>query len=174
MSLVSACVASSPGIGGRLGAAPVASRAWVNRTGLPSTVACPGPVNSTVPCRTVAPVSSIASGESIGAMWSIAPRTCFITAGKSTSTPCTVIPRSPACRAPAAAAAAASSDLDGTQPVQRQSPPVRSRSTSSTRAPIRAAVLAPTMPAVPPPTTSRSQVVSPWWSGRFFMGGALR
>lgn len=52
--------------------------------------------------------------------------------------------------------AAAMSDLEGTQPVHRQSPPMRSRSTSSTSAPKRAAVLAATIPAVPPPITSRS------------------
>jgi len=57
----------------------------------------------------------------------------------------------------AAAEAAAISDFEGTQPVHRQSPPGRSRSTSRTRASKPAAVFAATRPAVPPPMTRRSQ-----------------
>jgi len=52
--------------------------------------------------------------------------------------------------------AAAIRALPGTHPVHRQSPPGRSRSTISTDAPSEAAVHAPTKPAVPPLTTSRS------------------
>ena len=47
---------------------------------------------------------------------------------------------------------ALSSTLLGTHPVHRQSPPIRSRSTSSRLAPNAAAVLAAARPAVPPPT----------------------
>ena len=45
--------------------------------------------------------------------------------------------------------------FDGTQPTFRQSPPIRFRSTSATRAPSPAAIAAVTRPAVPAPITTR-------------------
>ena len=162
LALVSTRSRSRPGIGGTTGCAPVASRACRNRTRRPSTSAVSGPVSRAVPASTCTPAASRAAGESVGAMLSIAPCTWAITRVKSTVTPPTSTPRRPAVRAPAAACPAARRDLDGTHPVHRQSPPVRSRSTSSTRAPRPAAVLAPTRPAVPPPSTSRSQGSSVW------------
>ena len=50
-----------------------------------------------------------------------------------------------------AALAAASSAFDGTQPLFRQSPPMRSASNSTTRAPICAAPAATLSPPDPPP-----------------------
>jgi hypothetical protein len=47
------------------------------------------------------------------------------------------------------------SALDGTHPTFRQSPPIRSRSISATRAPSVAAPTALTRPAVPAPMTTR-------------------
>ncbi len=45
--------------------------------------------------------------------------------------------------------------FEGTQPVTRQSPPMKWRSTRATRAPRPAAPAAATSPAVPAPTTTR-------------------
>src|SRR5918998_4263184 len=55
-----------------------------------------------------------------------------------------------------AALADASSALLGTQPVHRQSPPTRARSTTATRSPRVAANSAATMPPDPIPTITRS------------------
>jgi hypothetical protein len=78
-----------------------------------------------------------------------------MTAPKSASTPVTSMPTAPARRASAAARAERMMAFDGTQPVTRQSPPSRARSTSATRAPSPAAPIALTRPAVPPPITAR-------------------
>jgi hypothetical protein len=145
-----------PATSGTSGAEPVATRAWVKATGRPSTSALRVPVKLSVPCATATPDSRNAAGESIGSIAAIASRTCRITAGKSTCTSTTDTPSRLASRAADAAWADASRDLLGTHPVHRQSPPVRSRSTSSAVAPSSAAVCAATRPAVPPPTTRRS------------------
>lgn len=108
------------------------------------------------PWMTVTPAAVRASGESTGAMALIASRTCCITRGKSTVTASVEIPNADPPRIAAAADAAAINAFDGTHPVQRQSPPVRSRSTRTTCAPKPAAVFAATMPAVPPPITNKS------------------
>jgi len=64
-----------------------------------------------------------------------------------------------AARAAVAMAAAARSALDGTQPVHKQSPAgLRLTFDQRDPRPVDAAVLAATMPAVPPPTTIRSQL----------------
>ena len=55
-----------------------------------------------------------------------------------------------------AALADASSALLGTQPVHRQSPPTRPRSTTATRRPMVAANSAPTIPPDPMPMMTRS------------------
>ena len=55
-----------------------------------------------------------------------------------------------------AAFAEASSALDGTQPVHRQSPPTRCPSTAATLMPSFGANSAATMPADPIPTMTRS------------------
>ena len=66
------------------------------------------------------------------------------------------IPNRSAVRIPWAACAAASSALDGTHPVHRQSPPTRWRSTAHTFTPSDAANSAATTPAEPMPTMTRS------------------
>ena len=149
-------MSANPGIGGTVGAAPVARTACRNEMLSSPTVAVRPLVNTASPCRTVTPSASMAAGESIGAISWIALRTWSITLAKSTVTSPMSMPRRWAARAEAAASAAAIRAFEGTQPVHRQSPPVRSRSTRTTLAPNREAVLAATMPAVPPPTTRRS------------------
>ena len=67
-----------------------------------------------------------------------------------------VRPNSSAWRIVCAALAEASSALDGTQPVHRQSPPGRSRSATATFTPSVEANSAATMPAEPMPTMIRS------------------
>ena len=157
VSEVSGSLVCSPGRSGTTGDDPVVSSAWSNVTSTPPTSARPGPANLTVPWATATPDSRRCSGESIGAILAIEACTCAITVVKSTDTESTWTPSRSPSRASAATCAAASSDLLGTHPVQRQSPPVRSRSTSRTWAPKPAAVWAATSPAVPPPTISRSQ-----------------
>ncbi|MBF0325790.1 MAG: hypothetical protein HQL42_12075 [Alphaproteobacteria bacterium] len=74
--------------------------------------------------------------------WAMAAMTEWMwswTAPKSTATSPAVTPKAPACRAAWAAWVAASRDLDGTQPVFRQSPPMRSPSIRTVLAPICAA-----------------------------------
>jgi hypothetical protein len=66
------------------------------------------------------------------------------------------IPNSPAVRMWCATFPAASSAFDGTQPVHRQSPPTRSRSTAATRMGSVLANSAATMPPEPSPTMTRS------------------
>jgi len=97
-----------------------------------------------------------ASAESTGSIVAIALRTCAITSSKATRTPATCTPSRAPPRASTTAEAAAIRALLGTHPVHRQSPPGWSRSTISTDAPSEAALHAPTKPAVPSPTTSRS------------------
>ncbi len=63
--------------------------------------------------------------------------------------------RSAAVRASSQARDARMIPFDGTQPTFRQSPPIRWRSISATRAPRPAAPLADTSPAVPAPITTR-------------------
>ena len=155
-SEVRGAASARPGRSGTTGEEPVATSAWVKLTRSPSTVADVGPVKTTVPWATEAPAARIAAGESTGSMVVIEARTCSITASKSTDTESTWTPREAAARASPAACAAASSALLGTQPVHRQSPPVRSRSTRRVVAPNPAAVWAATRPAVPPPTIRRS------------------
>src|SRR4051812_699623 len=84
-------------------------------------------------------------------MWSI-------TRAKSISGSVGGRPTESALRMRCARSAAAISDLLGTQPVHRQSPPGPrlSRSIRTTRAPSPAAVREATRPAVPPPMTTRS------------------
>lgn len=60
----------------------------------------------------------------------------------------------------AAAAAAANSALDGTQPWFRQSPPIAAASTSTTRAPICAAPAATERPPAPAPMTQISVAIA--------------
>lgn len=155
-SLVRGSATSSPGIGGITGDEPVQTIAWANSTDRPSTTALWGPVKARSPLSTCTPAASRTAGESTGSMVLIAECTCSITLAKSTETLATSIPRWAPMRVCAATEAAARRALEGTQPVQRQSPPVLSRSTRSTRAPKLAAVFALTIPAVPPPTTNRS------------------
>ena len=79
-----------------------------------------------------------------------------ITAAKSTRAPAgTSTPKRGASRTAAHARAERISAFDGTQPTLRQSPPIRWRSTSATRAPSPAAPAAVTSPAVPAPITTR-------------------
>src|SRR5215831_5038264 len=66
-------------------------------------------------------------------------------------------PNRPASLAPAAACAAASSALLGTQPKFRQSPPMRSRSIRATLNPSCAAAAVTESPAAPAPMTARSK-----------------
>ena len=66
-------------------------------------------------------------------------------------------PNRAASRTVRAACAAASNALLGTQPVLRQSPPMRPRSISATRAPSCAAPAATDSPAAPAPMTARSK-----------------
>ena len=66
------------------------------------------------------------------------------------------IPNSPAVRMWWATFAEASSAFDGTQPVHRQSPPTRLRSTTAIFTPRVAANSAATMPPEPMPTMTRS------------------
>lgn len=127
-------------MGGMAGEEPEQMIAWWNSTGRPSIVALCRPVNVRSPDSTRTPAASKDSGESTGSMVRIADRTLSITFTKSTETPSTRTPRREEVRAFAARAAAAKMALDGTHPVHKQSPPVRSRSTKSTRAPKLAAV----------------------------------
>ncbi len=136
-SEVSGSTCARPGTSGTRGADPVAISAWRNCTGWPSTSARPAPVKRAWPCATDTPASRSRSGESTGSMCAIAARTWSITAPKSTRTPSVCTPSAAEPRATDAACAADSRDLLGTQPVHRQSPPVRSRSTSSARGPQR-------------------------------------
>ena len=133
-----------PGMSGMTGAEPVERIACRNLTSEPLTTREVGPVNSPAPWTTVTPARRRSSGESMGSIVAIDSRTCAIAAAKSgSSTP--------------ARWARDSSALLGTHPVQRQSPPVRALSTSRTSDPRPAAVFAATIPAVPPPSTRRSQ-----------------
>ena len=87
---------------------------------------------------------------------SITERTRRITAAKSTCGSPASTPNSGAPRIAWARAALASRAFDGTQPVHRQSPPVRSRSIIAVRAPSPAAVTVAISPVVPPPIAIRS------------------
>ena len=78
-----------------------------------------------------------------------------IAAAKSARTPSVRTPYAGASRTSCATCAARSTPFDGTQPKLRQSPPIRWRSTSATRAPSPDAPAAVTSPAVPAPTTTR-------------------
>ena len=149
-----------PGTGGTAGAAPVHRRARRKPRVFPSTSSEASPVKRARPVITWTPLRRSVSGESTGAISAIDARTPAITSAKSTETSPTSMPLVDALRADEATAAAAMRALLGTHPVHRQSPPVRSLSTSATRAPSLAAVVEATMPAVPPPTTTRSQGVS--------------
>ncbi len=156
LSLVRTSRSARPGMGGRHGAAPVASTACVNRTVSPSTSSLALPDEPTL----AGPYGHPGRLQRLGGVdrGDLVDRSVHVRHDPREVDPhvVDVTPSRPALRAVAAAAAAASSALEGTHPVQRQSPPVRSRSTSITRAPRLDAVLAATMPAVPPPRTSRS------------------
>src|SRR3954462_11488233 len=67
-----------------------------------------------------------------------------------------VTPNALACATVRARVAAAISDLDGTQPVLRPSPPIRPFSTSTTGTPKAAAAAATERPPEPPPITQMS------------------
>ena len=83
-------------------------------------------------------------------------RTRSITAPKSIVTPSgTFTPSAAASRSSPMTRAARITVFEGTQPVFRQSPPMRCRSTRATRAPSVAEAAAVTRPAVPAPTTTR-------------------
>src|SRR5581483_3149594 len=84
-----------------------------------------------------------------------------MTLAKSTAGSTGAIPRTAPPRCACAAFAAAISAFDGTQPKLRQSPPMRSRSISTTSRPSCAAPEATTSPAEPPPTTQTSGVSVP-------------
>jgi len=86
----------------------------------------------------------------------ITPCTRSITAPRSTGSSRPPRPSSCRWRVWCAAVAAAIRLLLGTHPVQRHSPPSRSRSTRATRAPRAAPAGAATSPAEPPPTMTRS------------------
>ena len=93
-------------------------------------------------------------------MVSMASRTWAITRAKSTVTLVDVHAEAAGGPGAGRGAAAASRDFDGTHPVHRQSPPVRAPLDQQDPGTQRAAVLAPTRPAVPPPSTSRSTAFS--------------
>ena len=91
----------------------------------------------------------------LGAERGAQPAIRSITAGKSAPAPSgTATPYADTSRAPASARADRSNALEGTQPVLRQSPPIRSRSINATFAPRPAAPAAIINPAVPAPITT--------------------
>ena len=116
-----------------------------------STSATPGARNVRAPLMTSLRLLRAPAGESTGSMVLIAAKMRFRTSANAGGSP-------GQCAAVLACSAADRRVLDGTHPVHRQSPPVRSCSTRTVRAPNPAAVLAPTIPAVPPPTTRRSTI----------------
>ncbi len=109
------------------------------------------------PRSTVAPRGRNRASESAGSSAAIAPCTCACTAAQSISGVPRRSPSRPAPRAAVAAWDAASSALLGTQPKFRQSPPIRSRSTSATFTPSCAATAVTESPAEPAPITTRSK-----------------
>jgi hypothetical protein len=131
------------------------------------------------PIATSIPSARSASVDSNADTRSAAARTPAMTFAKSTSRPVALMPSSAPERRPCATLAAWRSALLGTQPSQVQSPPMRSASTSSTRAPSLRAVRAAVRPAAPAPMTIRSCVARPtppilgdrrWDQGRNWQG----
>ena len=96
------------------------------------------------------------STESCGAMVAMTSATWRFTAAKSMAGAVPVTPMAGLPCAWRAAFAAASSAFDGTQPLFRQSPPMRPASNSTTRAPNCAAPAATLSPPDPPPMTQMS------------------
>src|SRR5579863_9314477 len=130
-------------------------RLAVNRR--PSTASASGATKRASPRSTVAPKAVNRASESVGAMAAMTLCTWSCTAVQSISGSGRRTPKRPAPRAAAAACDAASSALLGTQPKLRQSPPIRSRSISTTRRPSCAATAVTDRPAAPAPTTAKSK-----------------
>ena len=149
---------SRPGMGGTAARVPVAitnRRAVMRR---PSTSTSCGETNLASPSTTSTPMPRKRSGSSCGAMRARTSRTLSSTAPASIGVGRLARPKRSLSRIPFASRAELINAFDGTQPVQRQSPPSRSRSISAARAPRPATPAAVTSPAVPPPiaTTSNS------------------
>ena len=139
VSLVSGWAAASPGMSGSEGLEPVAStiRGAVMRLSPTATVSWV--TRRARPSITAIPSLRSTSADSVVAMCSTVARTRAMASAKSSPS-----------------RAAASTVLDGTQPVKVQSPPGAESVIMATSAPtLRAARTAPS-PAAPPPTTIRS------------------
>jgi hypothetical protein len=128
-----------PGIAGTAGSAPVAiTMLRVVRRCVPPALSRTSTVHGSSsrawPDTTSTPSAVYRSTLSWGSMREITSRTRDITRGKSTAGAVVEMPARAAPRTACARRAAWISALLGTQPVFRQSPPMRSASTSVTRA----------------------------------------
>ena len=166
-------MSAMPSIGGMNGRLPVhTSVKRVCSTRSP-TVTSRGPVTTASPSTTTTPRSRNRSG--LSSVRAISACTAAIrrhTASRSIEGSPTCTPNKGAVRTVCATRALASSAFDGTQPVQRQSPPKRERSTAATRSPRScAANSAARIPAEPIPMTTRSNSSGPWRSETFTSAG---
>lgn len=118
---------------------------------------CVGGDEASLAAEYVAPSARKRVSESVGAMAAITPSMCSRTACQSMSGSGRRTPNRPAARAAWAVCEAASSALLGIQPKFRQSPPMRSRSISTTWRPSCAATAVMERPEAPAPTTARSK-----------------
>ncbi len=156
-SLVSGAAAASPSIGGSAGRLPVASSTKRAVCFTSPTRTLVGDVSRAAPASTSTPRARKRS-----ALSSVAAICAWIAFSRAQTR--AVSPRAANASRPYASAwaivwaalAEASSALDGTQPVHRQSPPGRSRSATATLMPSWEANSAATMPAEPRPMMRRS------------------
>ena len=156
VSLVRKPASSSPATGGAAGRAPVQTTARAKRNAAAPTRTVSRPAKRPSPRKTSTPRLLYRAAESTRLIFARSRRMRAMAAPKSRSTPPgNVRPNSAPSRADAQTRAARRIPFDGTQPTLRQSPPIRPRSTSATRAPSPAATTAVTSPAVPAPITTR-------------------
>ncbi len=160
VSLVRYGTSATPGIGGTAGREPVAITNVFAVRRRPATSNAAGPVKRPSPKMTSTPRPRKRSGLSLGSISPITARTRVITRARSTCGSTGGSAQRSAWRIWCAMRADFSSDLDGTQPYQRQSPPSRCFSTSATFAPSVAAPAATTRPPEPPPITTISNSVA--------------
>ena len=163
-SNASACVkkpaSSRPGIGGIAARVPVAMTNLRARKRRPPTSTSCGDTKRADPSTTSTPMARKRSGSSCGSIRARTSRTLASTSAPLTSGATVRRPKAPASRNRFATRAEPMRALDGTHPVQRQSPPSRSRSTSAARAPNPALPAVVTRPAVPPPMATISKLSS--------------
>ena len=123
----------------------------------PTRTVCGPVIVAASPMRSSSPIARKRSGSSsVSAIDRCTARTRSNTRAVSIRGSTGSIPSSPAVRMWWARLAEASSAFEGTQPVHRQSPPTRSRSTTQTLRSSVAANSAATMPPEPMPTMIRS------------------